>query len=426
MNASRNSTETVAHLNQPYKIITLDIARKGARQHVIKTVEEGLASGLNTFKIRIARPNSPAYPSMCVPIAGTFDYYRHEKNCVFISTGSMKSSPYLYKTHFLDPRSFDTSQAKAVDFLNCVWRFTPIDEFEIVSGIVRSIRSKRELEPGVIESIELCLHEIMDNVLNHSLPDEDQSEIPLGYVMAQCHQESETVAFAVFDNGQGIPKSFERSKYQPKTAEEAIRLALSKNVTSGKGAGRGMWMLSSIVKSSRGMIEISSDRARYLLTHNEDNEDAEPVFSKIGAEINGTTSVDFRLRTNRQINIAQALDGHEPVDLWLQNHEIDEDTIVFNIEKESRGTGTRYAARELRNIVINASRQRGQRVILDFRDTSIVSSSYTDELIGKLIDEIGFVRFIDRFRLRNLSETNALIIDEALLSHFRASDIASV
>lgn len=397
----------------PYKMINLNIARKGSRQHIIKIVEDGLESGFHVFKVRLSEPNPPAFPSSCVPIAGIIDYYKQERNCKFLTSNSVRNT-YLYRTCFMAPKTYSTASG-STDFLDRVWRFSPSDEYEIVSGIVHSIRCKIQMEPGVIESIELCLHEVMDNVLNHSIIN-DEKEVPLGYVMAQCHQESSTVAFAVYDNGRGILRSFDGSDYNPETAEEAIQLALKKNVTNGRGAGRGMWMLSSIVAASKGLLEVSSDKAKYRLQH--EAEDAIPVFSKIGSEIHGTTSVDFRLRTNSTIDIAKALDGHTPTDLWLEEHEQDDETIVFNVERESRGTGTRYAAKAFRTIALNASRQKAQRVVLDFSDTSIVSSSYADELIGKMIDELGFVQFIDRFSLRNVSRTNALIIDEALITHF--------
>ena len=38
----------------PYKIISLDIARKGARQYLVQSIERGLREGVSTFKLRIA------------------------------------------------------------------------------------------------------------------------------------------------------------------------------------------------------------------------------------------------------------------------------------------------------------------------------------------------------------------------------------
>ncbi len=403
-----------------YKIITIDVARKGARQHVIKSVEDGISSGLSTFKIRTQKANPPAYPSMCVPLAGVLDQFVRERGCTFLPTESVKSSTYLFQTFFLNPKTYN-NELNRCDFLDKVWRFSSEDEFEIVSGIVRSIRGRMKLAPGVIESIELCLHEIMDNVLNHSLPESAGNETPIGYVMAQCHQENKTIAIAVHDNGQGILNSFNNSSYHPETAKQAIELALTKNVTNGRGAGRGMWMLSSIVSSSRGMIEISSESARYRLVHNDEGAEAKPVFSKIGSEIKGTTTVDFRLRADRPIDIGNALDGHIPVDLWLEDHEIDDHSIRFSVREESRGTGTRHAAKQFRNVVFNAIAQKGHRAILDFEGTGIISSSYADELLGKLIDDFGLVRFMERFQLCNVSDTNALIIDEALGTRVRAT-----
>lgn len=407
--------------NGQYKIVNLDVKRRGARQYLIKAIESGLALGIYTYKIRVPETDSAAFPSMCVPVSGVIDYYRRQKNCAFVTSGSLRKSAYLYQTSFLNPKEFTDENTLSVGFLDKVWRFCPEDEYSIVSGIVRSIRSKISLEPGVIESIELCLHEILDNVLIHSQPkDVDSQDIPCGYVMAQCHHDNSSIAFAVFDNGQGIPQSFSGSRYNPKTPEEAIELALSKNVTSGLGQGRGMWILASIVGQSGGQIEISSDKVRYTLRHSERSEGtAQPVFSKVGSEITGTTLVDFRLRTDRAIDIARALDGYYPTDLWLEDHEINDDVLLFSVRKESNGTGTRYAAKHFRNIVENSARQKEQRVTIDFSNTGIVSSSYADELIGALIEKYGFIGFIRRFDLINLTETNALIINEAITARIK-------
>lgn len=136
----------------PYKIITLNIARKGARQHIIKAVEDGLASGLHVFKIRLSSSNPSAFPNVCVQVAGILDYYKQKRDCKFLSTSSVRDSTYLYRTHFLSPMTYSPDGQSPTDFLDRVWRFSFDDEYQIVSGIVYSIRSKIRLESGVIES----------------------------------------------------------------------------------------------------------------------------------------------------------------------------------------------------------------------------------------------------------------------------------
>lgn len=55
---------------------------------------------------------------------------------------------------------------------------------------------------------------------------------------------------------------------------------------------------------------------------------------------------------------------------------------------------------------------------LDIKDVSLVSLSYVDELIGKLIEEIGFVKFMAFFSAENISPINETMTIEALKRHF--------
>ena len=308
-------------------------------------------------------------------------------------------------------------------FLDTVWCFTEDDQFEIVSGIVHSIRSKIVAESGVIESIELCLNEITDNVLVHSLPKE-KDEKPMGFVMAQCHATDPSIAIAVYDNGQGIYHSFQGSSYSPSSPDDAIKLALTRNVTSGAGQGRGMWMLSSIVEFGRGLIEVNSGGSRYFHEHRMTGHKA-PVVSRVSSKIRGTTLVDFRLKASQAIDIAKALGGHEPVNLWLESHEDNEEQIRFLVAEESHGTGTRYAGKRFRNILVNSLNQTSQKIIIDFEGIETLSSSYADEVIGKLLETVGFTSFVARFVLINLSPLNCMIIDEAMRARLTQQSVSA-
>ena len=119
-----------------------------------------------------------------------------------------------------------------------------------------------------------------------------------------------------------------------------------------------------------------------------------------------------------KIRIENALFGYIPTDLWEENHELNENTLVFEIAKESQGTGTRYAANRLRNVIRNAFEQSGKKILIDFDNTSIVTSSYADELLGKMIEEVGFVKYMTYFSITNVSPINEMMINEALKRHF--------
>lgn len=400
-----------------YKIISLNIAKRGSVNHVSQVVESNLKEGITVFKIRNIGKSDSAYPSMCVPVSALLDYYSKEKGCTFLKTQELSRS-YLGHTSFISPREYRSEDIYRNEFLDKVWKFTSKDIDKIVSGIVYSLRTHARLAKGVLPSIELCLNEVMDNVINHSLPSNEPVENATGYVMAQYHQDKRTVAFTIHDNGQGILKSFEGSDYSPIDEDEAIRLAISRNITSGNGAGRGLWMLSQLIKDNCGLLEISTGKTRFTFNHIKSNKSAGPSISKIATSISGGTTIDFRITVDKEINVENALFGYIPTDLWEEDHELNENTLVFEIVNESQGTGTRYAANRLRNVIRNAFEQSGKKIVIDFSGTSIISSSYADELLGKMIEEVGFVKYMTYFSISNVSPINEMMINEALKTHF--------
>ncbi len=52
--------------------------------------------------------------------------------------------------------------------------------------------------------------------------------------------------------------------------------------------------------------------------------------------------------------------------------------------------------------------------ILDFDGVNFISSSYADELIGKLIASIGFIQFINHVKLKNISSYSVPIINRSV------------
>lgn len=78
------------------------------------------------------------------------------------------------------------------------------------------------------------------------------------------------------------------------------------------------------------------------------------------------------------------------------------------------GTGTRQAAERVRHKVSNIIREGDKLLVLDFENVNLVSSSYADELIGKLVAEIGFSVFNSYCQLRNLSSLNQQVVDRSV------------
>lgn len=354
---------------------------------------------------------SRTYSNVCAPIAGVIQYYREQG--IKINLECYRNS-YVRHTRIWNPLSIEQCvESEKYYPLDKVWTFSTSEGVnDLVSAYILALRKSDIVESGVIESVEWCLNEVMDNVLQHS-------ESKNGYIMAQIHKQSKVFAFCVFDFGIGFYNSLKGTKHHPEKPIDAITMALQEKITRDEkiGQGNGLWGLSSIVASSSGQIDISSGGAKYLLCNGKTETKKEGGFTL--SKERGTSCLDVRLNYGDTIDIIGALtDSHgnkyEPVDIWLENLEDDSDRYVINISEQSSGTGTRQSAQKLRNLVLNISNTQKTIVVLDFQGINLISSSFADELVGKIVAEKGFVYFTKAFRIENLSESNVNILNRSV------------
>lgn len=158
-----NMQNSTGHIN-----ITLNLSKKGAPQFFARKVEEGIAQGITRFKIRIPAADTRAFPNVCTPIAGMVEHYQEHQKCTFTFSAKVPGDSYPRHVGLLHPYR-QPSQTTQQHYLDKVWRFDTETHYEIVSGIVSSIRSAAPINHALLNCLELCLNEITDNVLNHSL-----------------------------------------------------------------------------------------------------------------------------------------------------------------------------------------------------------------------------------------------------------------
>ena len=87
---------------------------------------------------------------------------------------------------------------------------------------------------------------------------------------------------------------------------------------------------------------------------------------------------------------------------------------LLSVSELAHGTGTRQSAIKLRNLILNSYFETKQRVIIDFTGVNLISSSFADELIGKIISEYGFMFFINTFQIIGASSINIRIINRSI------------
>lgn len=382
--------------------ITISLDKFGQAKYLNDCILHEIRNGNNRITVNIM--DSFSGSNVCAPIAGIIDHHRN--NGILIDVNCPRNS-YANHVRIYNPIIIEDSASEISPF-DKVYAFSSEEGVDkIVQMYSFALRQGDTLENGVIQSLEWCMNESIDNVLQHSLSKK-------GFVMAQLHKQNKKFNFCVFDSGIGIFNSLHDTKHAPHNPLSAIQMAMKERVTRDEkiGQGNGLWGLSQIIKETKGRLLISSGGACYKY----DNEQEKLIKSgdfNLGKS-NGTTMIDFQLDYSSPIDVAQALNGYVPLDFWLENHENEQGEIILDVAKESNGTGTRKSAEKMRNIVINCLKEQYNTVYLDFQNVGILSSSYADELVGKLVALFGFSNFMEHIVLSRLNAFNAAIVNRSV------------
>ena len=130
--------------------------------------------------------------------------------------------------------------------------------------------------------------------------------------------------------------------------------------------------------------------------------------------INQSTTISFSLNLDKEISLKDALHGNYVTDMFVENMIGDFGEIIYRIADVGSGTGTRESGLLMKNELINIYNANKSKIFIDFADVGIISSSFADELIGKLIDEIGFYQFQSIFQIVNMNKSIQLIFESSL------------
>ena len=281
---------------------------------------------------------------------------------------------------------------------------------DILGRVMDMILSQLKVERTALKAVEWSLWEIMDNVSNHA-------ESPVGgFVQATAYKNQNQVEFVVADGGIGIPRSMNERNH-----EQALRKAIDEGVTRDveKNAGNGLYGSYRVASLSGGIFEIHS--ARGSLTCKPENGEIVPRQEKIPY---AGTSVRCRINTGDSTLLNKALQfkgkTHDPFyDHIERRYEDNTGHLIFHVKEEAqRDLGSRRSGERIRNMIENLLRER-RPIILDFNGISIISSSFSDEVFGRLFVEMGPRDFMKRIAMRNVDPTIEGLIDRAIVQRTR-------
>ncbi len=252
----------------------------------------------------------------------------------------------------------------------------------------------------------------MDNVLNHA-------ETPIGgVVQASTQAEGKYVEFVVADYGVGIPKSLKVRDHR-KALERAIQEGVTRN--SETNQGNGLFGTFEVARVSNGEFQLQSGRASLVAKPSREIK----IYRTEGRVYPGT-AVLVRIKCSEPDVLEKALQfggkQHEPAFDYLERHSIDEDgvRIVLNMKEETTSFGSRDAAKPVYQKILNLLGEGGAEVVeINFDGVYVVTSSFADEVFGKLFAEMGPLSFMQKIRFHNTDSTIRGLIDRAIVQRSR-------
>jgi hypothetical protein len=421
----------IFQFEKPYKmakkIINNDITRSGTNGLIFNSLSKlTLATSFieklheiqneNNILLKLANVKT-VFPNAGVPVAGIMDYFKKNYNIHFQND---ESHPNITKATLFNPLLVKEHLHSDHSPLNKVWQFfDSADVNELVDGFVNELRQIEQFESGVLDGLTWSLNEVMDNVLQHSL-------IGYGFVMGQIHRRNKHIAFCVFDNGQGIYNSLKNSPHAPASPQVALQMAVQESITRDRsiGQGNGMYGLHQIVKQNQGSLTIISNSALYQL--NDKGKIKELSNIPTISEDNGGTLVDFQLDYKKKVSISDALiikgqpySGY--VNYHLESLENETGDLVYILKTWRSGVGTRPSGKLLRTEILNNYRDASKRIVLDFGGINVISSSFADELVGKLVLELGFFGFNNLVKMKNMNELIQQLVQRSVAQRMAES-----
>jgi hypothetical protein len=243
---------------------------------------------------------------------------------------------------------------------------------------------------GFLPAMEWCVNEVIDNVRLHS------ESITPGAVCAQYYPQSHRLDIAIVDQGRGIKASL-CERLQLASHQDAIKRALERGMTRNPNIGQGNGLAGTldIVNCNGGYLDIWTGDAHLHVKNNK-------IRFKPIPTVEGT-GVLIRLDTETAVNLGDIFIGDSGWSYLNVVSEQIERKGGLKVKNECLHTGGRSPATALRHKIEAVLPEMDDVLIIDFDEIESASSSFLDELLGRLAASMGSHQFQSRIQLLNMS-----------------------
>lgn len=171
---------------------------------------------------------------------------------------------------------------------------------ETVTRIIKILEAKMPLSDNLIECLNYCLWEAIDNIHEHA-----ESQIG-GYAVAQYYPSKKEIEIVIVDTGRGIFNSLrENPQYASFTEKEAIECCVKQGYTRGNaGRGNGLFHTTRFIQDNQGMFCLySGNYALYISSKGQKTLEL-PYWQG--------TMIHMRLRADVAVNLANIFGNEIP------------------------------------------------------------------------------------------------------------------
>lgn len=305
--------------------------------------------------------------------------------------------------HFVDHRQFAKPKTKSADSV-LIQYFTDEERNAAVDKVMNSVLRTVELDRQHLSAIEWAVNEITDNVMTHA-----ESKIG-GFLICHVLAQRKIVEFTVADCGMGVSRSLKISD-EREAVEKAIQEGVTKNKSTNQGNGLfGTYKLALV---SKGIFVIKSRHGNLFVT-----KDGEMHTRMDRVPFPGTFVVcQIDCSQPDLLKDAFVFGGREHIpgyDYIEKKHEIQDGALTVKAAEISPTFGSRQSGLEARRYIKNLLGTKVGAIEIDFAGVSVISSSYADEVFGKLFVELGPIAFMRMIKIVNSVETINHLIDRAV------------
>lgn len=352
-----------------------------------------------------------AHTSDILPFAINSRYWLHRGFEIRIELPEEKKLRRLFENanwaHIIDPRSFDKSSFDSKSHLPAILYTNPDEQYAAVERVINLVLRNLELtDRQQLASIEWSVNEIADNVLNHA------SSPVGGAVQVSARLEKGLIEYVVCDAGLSIPRTLRESHPEISSDSAALDRAIREGVTRNQktNMGNGLYGSYRLAQLSGGHFQIYSGYASLKYS------------PKSGLHVQREqipyqgSLVVCAIRISDPELLSEALTfrdvRHTPFSV---TDRIDEDeSTEIRLSEESNAFGSRPAAKPVRIKLENLLRTTDAQLIINLDDVALISSSFADEVFGKIFIELGPLEFMGRVRISGGNKIVRQLIDRAI------------